>query len=67
MGGNKGWSLKTTCTDFNLAIGGCTYVGISLFRVDEINSPTIITNKIDYDLWLLQGYMYGARVILNSG
>ena len=51
------------------------YVCISLFRVDKINSTTIMTNKnrlalyfvIALYLSLLQSYMYSARFILDSG
>ena len=59
----------------------CMHVCISLFRVNQINSTTIMTNrnrltphngqkrKHDLALYLslLQSYMYRARFILNSG
>ena len=86
------WHLKSASSDKpNLkwsvlrCITPCMYVYMyvctSLFRVNQVNSTTIMTNKnqltprtdqkwkhdLALYLSLLQSYMYRARFILNSG
>ena len=86
---NASFPYKTAISEANVKTNSIVntngdlymYVRISLFRVDQINSTAIMTNKnrptphtdqkwrhgLALYLSLLQSYMYRARFILNSG